>query len=114
MNVTVCDGAQDELRALPINERMAMFKAFEKLEIFGDTLASPHSSSVRGVQVTLRELRPRGGRSPWRAIYRRIGAEMVIGAIGPEAMVSASGFRRSVSLAISRLRLYEMENTDHE
>jgi hypothetical protein len=114
VKVTVCDDAQEELRALPLAERKAMYNAFEKLESLGDRLGSPHSSSIVGVSVTLRELRPRAGRSPWRAFYRRIGSEMVVGAIGPEALVSSSGFRQAVNLAADRLRRYGQENSDHD
>jgi hypothetical protein len=58
----------------------------------------------------LRELRPHAGRSPWRAFYRRVDAEIVIGAIGPEAQVDPRGFRRAVSAALSRLDAYKRED----
>ena len=45
------------------------------------------------------ELRPRAGRSKWRAFYRQVGAAMVIAAIGPEATVDA----RAVKVAQQRL-----------
>jgi len=114
MKVSVCDDAQDERSAMPINERTAMYNAFEKLEILGGRLGSPHSSSVRGVPETLNEVRPRAGKSPWRAFNRRIGSEMVIGAIGPEALVNSSGFRQAARVALARLRKYEQEKVDYE
>lgn len=43
-----------------------------------------HTSAVQGF-AGLRELRPRAGRSPWRAMYQRVGDVFVIAAIGPEA-----------------------------
>jgi hypothetical protein len=49
------------------------------------------------------ELRPRAGRSPWRAFYRRIGDDLVIGAIGPEAQVDSRGFQAAIAAAERRL-----------
>jgi hypothetical protein len=67
-------------------------------------LAFPHSSKVMGDPGgSLRELRPRAGRSPWRCIYQRIGDVFVIGAVAPEAMKDKAGFERAVSAAKSRL-----------
>jgi hypothetical protein len=101
--------AEAELAKLPPRERAAMLAAIEKLIVLGDRLPAPHSSAVRGVTATLRELRPRGGRSPWRAFYRRIGDTMVIGAIGPEANVDSRGFNRAVADALDRLAAIEAE-----
>ena len=107
MKVTFCSEAHAELRALPSGERAAILAAVEKLRALGDQLSAPHSSAVQGITQSLRELRPRAGRSRWRAFYRRIGDVMVIGAIGPEAQVNANGFRRAVSLALERLVAFE-------
>ena len=49
-----------------------MMTAVAKLEAFGDQLGAPHTSQVKGSQAGIRELRPRSGRSPWRALYRRV------------------------------------------
>jgi hypothetical protein len=78
--------ARDELDSLPVPERRAMDHAVEKLQALGAQLPFPHSSHVEGA-VKLFELRPRAGRSPWRAFYRQVGAAMVIAAIGPETNV---------------------------
>lgn len=59
-------------------------------------------TSVR-TAVSLRELRPRGGRSRWRAFYRQIGPAFVIAAIGPEADVDRRKFRKAVAEAERRL-----------
>ena len=59
----------------------------------------------------MRELRPRSGRSPWRAFYRRIGATMVIGAIGSEAQNDPRAFRRAVADAERRLDAWERERS---
>jgi len=96
-----------ERDTLPVQEREALRAAVDKLKADGDQLGSPHSSAVQGVNVTLRELRPRRGRSPIRAFYRRIGHLMVIGAVGPEAQVDRRGFDRSVTAAIGRLADFE-------
>ena len=87
-----------------------MLAAIEKLQILGDRLPAPHSSAVKGASATLRERRPRAGRSPWRAFYRRIGDLLVIGAIGPEADVNPPAFRRAVTAAIDRLATVEAED----
>ena len=79
-----------------------MLAAVEKLEAFGDTLGFPHSSSVRNAD-RLRELRPRAGRSPWRAFYRRIEDTLVIASVGPEANVDPRGFRTATQRAEGRL-----------
>lgn len=94
--------ARREFHALPPAEREAMRNAIGKLEQAGENLAYLHSSRVRGA-ANLRELRPRAGRSPWRGFYRRIGAEMVIGAFGPEAQADPRGFARAVRAAEERL-----------
>lgn len=84
-----------------------MINAMKKLEAGGVTLGAPHTSQVKG--STLRELRPRRGRSPYRALYRRIGETMVIGAIAPEAEVNRRGFERAVRRAEARLVQIENE-----
>lgn len=61
--------ARRKFHALPPGEKEAMRNAVGKLEQAGEKLAYPHSGSVRGA-TNLRELRPRAGRSPWRAFYR--------------------------------------------
>jgi hypothetical protein len=94
--------AREERRKLSLQEREAMANAVEKLRVHGPVLPYPHSSDVRGAD-RLRELRPRSGRSPWRALYQRIGDLFVVGAIAPEANVDRRGFARAVSAAEQRL-----------
>ncbi|MBI4220730.1 MAG: hypothetical protein HY682_11335 [Chloroflexi bacterium] len=89
-----------------------MENAFEKLEVYGDRLPFPHSSQVRGA-AHLRELRPRNGRSPWRAFYRRIGGILVVGAIGQEAHVDPRAFRRAIQSAEARLTRLEQDRRPH-
>ena len=98
--------AEEELEALPIAEEVAMRTVMAKLEALGSRLPFPHQSAVQG--ATVRELRPRSGRSPWRAFYRRTGAEhFLVGSIGPEAKVNPKGFKRAVRMAEQRLTKQE-------
>ena len=99
-------GAEKELARLPDGEKLAMHHAVEKLEALGPRLPYPHQSGVKGAEG-LRELRPRAGRSPWRALYRQVGGVMVVAAIGPEAKVNQRGFAAAVKRA--RARLAELE-----
>lgn len=85
-----------------------MLHAREKLDAAEDGLGFPHSSAVQGAD-RLRELRPRAGRSPWRAFYRRIGGDIVIAAIGPEATVDRRAFGRAVRAAEDRLAAFEAD-----
>ncbi|MGH2412057.1 MAG: hypothetical protein ACRDGS_17075, partial [Chloroflexota bacterium] len=68
----------------------------------GPTLPFPHQSAVKGV-LSVRELRPRSGRCPWRALYRQVGDVFVIAAISPEALVNPREFDRKVRSAVTRL-----------
>ena len=95
--------AQEEWSQLSTGEYRAMAN---KLRELGDQLGFPHTSNVEGAE-RLRELRPRGGRSRYRAFFRRIGNRMAVGAIGPEAKVDPRGFARSIERA--EVRLAEME-----
>jgi hypothetical protein len=76
--------------------------ALARLEQFGADLGAPHTGDVRSAR-NLRELRPRAGRSAWRAFYRRIGDVMYVGAFGPEAQSNPRGFERAVRQADERL-----------
>ncbi|TAK35203.1 MAG: hypothetical protein EPO21_07055 [Chloroflexota bacterium] len=107
MDVAYHPAAREELAGLPRGERLAMLHAAEKLQTLGEQLPFPHCSALR--QARQWELRPRGGRSPWRAFYRRVGGAMVIGAIGPDAKQEAAGFRRAVVVAERRIEEIEAE-----
>ena len=79
--------AEDERRVLPARERVALDNAVEKLKEIGPTLGYPHTSDVRGAD-DIRELRPRQGRSAWRAFYREIGGTIVVGPSDPRLKAS--------------------------
>lgn len=83
-----------------------MMNALAKLRSLGAQLPYPHSSQVKSSR--LRELRPRAGRSPWRAIYRQVGHRIVVLAIVPEATHDNKGFQRGVRMAEERLS--DLEN----
>lgn len=106
--VLVHPEAREELRAVPVTDRRAIENAIEKLTVLGDQLGAPHSSAIRGASETLRELRPRAGRSRWRALYRRVGDQFVVAAISPEAAVNPSGFRGAVAKALTRLSTLDL------
>lgn len=100
--VRLLSEADAEMDQLPVRERQAIRNAIEKLGQIGDGLGYPHSSQVQG--SLLRELRPRAGRSPWRAFYQRqLDGTFIVAAIGPEAMHNRRGFDRTVILAERRL-----------
>jgi hypothetical protein len=100
--------ARVEVDALPSQERTAIDNAVEKLVALGPSLPFPHSSKVMGDPGgSLRELRPRAGRSAWRCIYERLGETFVTGAVGPEAQKDNAGFDGAVTAA--RARLAEIE-----
>lgn len=104
--------AVGELASLPTQERAAVANAMKKLEALGPTLPYPHSSAVKDAD-RLRELRPRAGRSPWRAFYRQIGEIIfVVGAVGPEAAVKPRDFTRAVRAAEARLDKIEQDEED--
>jgi hypothetical protein len=98
--------AIEERNSLVPKEKAALINAEAKLAALGPTLPFPHSSAVQGAD-RLRELRPRGGRSPWRALYRQVGNEFVIATVGPEAQVDPRGF--AVACRRAEARLDEMD-----
>lgn len=98
--------AEPERAELPANERVALDNCVAKLAQFGPQLPYPHSSAVKNAD-RLRELRPRAGRSAWRAFYRQFRQEFVIGSVGPEANVKPRLFTRAIQAAEQRLEKVE-------
>ncbi len=105
MDVSILTVAVDELRNLAYAERKAMINALPKLRSFGAQLPYPHSSRVKSSR--LRELRPRVGRSPWRAISRQVGSRAVVLAIVPEASHDNNGYHQRGRMAEVRLSRLE-------
>lgn len=95
----------------PAEEKVAMLHAVHKLEATGPRLGHPHSSAIQGkLGQGLRELRPRGGRSRWRPIYRRVSpSTFVILAVGPEAQIDSRGFEAAVARAVERFERLELD-----
>ncbi|MGH2865113.1 MAG: type II toxin-antitoxin system RelE/ParE family toxin [Solirubrobacteraceae bacterium] len=76
------DAVVDLLAMKSKEEHRALLNAVRKLGELGEHLGPPHMKPLKGDRAaTLRELRPRQGRSDWRAIYRRAGDFYVILAI---------------------------------
>jgi hypothetical protein len=98
--------ADEERGKLPGTERAALYNAERKLESLGPALGYPHTSDVREAPG-LRELRPRQGRSPWRALYKQVGDTFVIAAVCPEAKSNPRGFSRGCAAALERLEELE-------
>jgi hypothetical protein len=96
-----------ERNALVPKEKAEVINAEADLAALGPNLPFPHSSAVQGAE-RLRELRPRGGRSPWRTLYRQVGDEFVIPAVGPEVQVDSRGF--ALGCRRAEARLAEMED----
>ncbi len=65
---------------LPKSEKSAIDVASAKLEIEGPRLPYPHQSKVKGSRK-LRELRPRAGRSIWRALYTQVNVDTFLVAV---------------------------------
>jgi len=98
-----------ELAAVPAADRVSLDHVMLKLRELGPALPFPHSSAIRDAD-RLRELRPRAGRSRWRAFYRQVGDVIfVVAAIGPEAAVKPKAFTRAVRAAEDRLNKIEQE-----
>jgi hypothetical protein len=101
MEIRLHPDARRELGSLDDRERKAMDNALDKLERFGISLGFPHSSQVRGA-ARLRELRPRAGRSRWRAQYRVEGGVAHVLAVVPDGAIDRRAFRRGTERAERR------------
>ncbi len=100
--------ALTERDSLPPAEDAALINANRKLEALGPALPFPHSSAVQAAE-RLRELRPRGGRSPWRALYRQVADVFVVAAVVPEAQRDQRTFTTGCRAAERRLARLEEE-----
>jgi hypothetical protein len=101
--------AEAELEALKLADRdewNAAANVVEKLRALGPNLRFPHTSAVKGAVAkgtSLRELRPRQGRSVTRPLYQRFGGIFVILAVAPEAQADGRGYDAAVAAAVSRM-----------
>ena len=83
-----------------------LINADAKLGAYGPRLGYPHTSAVPGTE-RLRELRPRAGRSAWRALYRQVGQVFVVAAVGAGSPGGSAGLRPAVRRALERLAKVE-------
>jgi hypothetical protein len=91
------DAVVDLLAMKSREEHRALLNAVRKLGDLGEQLSPPHTKPLKGGRAAaLRELRPRQGRSDWRAIYRRAGDFYVILAIDRHKDFTASIERAQV------------------
>jgi Phage derived protein Gp49-like (DUF891) len=99
------EAASERDASWPPGEQVAILHAAQKLESEGARLPHPHTSAVQGeVGKGLRELRPRGGRSRWRPIYRQVASDtFLIVAVAPEAEIDRAGFDAAAARARRRL-----------
>ncbi len=93
--------AAKEFGELTAREQVAVTNVVAKLKVHGPMLPFPHSADVRGAPG-LRELRPRGGGSPTRPLYRRIGGVFLVAAIGPDGESDRRGFEAACRRATKR------------
>ena len=101
------EAAKERSELVP-RERAALDTAVLKLEALADQLPFPHQSAIKGA-ANLRELRPRGGRSAWRAFYRQQDKDtFVVAAVGSEAVHDPKGFKGAVRSAEERLKALEV------
>ncbi|MGH2878483.1 MAG: type II toxin-antitoxin system RelE/ParE family toxin [Solirubrobacteraceae bacterium] len=86
-------------------EHRAILQAVLKLQELGERLGPPHMKPLKGAAAaTLRELRPKQGRSDWRAVYRRSGSIYVVLAIDRH-----KNFATLVERARARAARYEQQ-----
>lgn len=99
--------AQKERKTLVKNqdELVAIRAATIKLKELGTSLSSPHQSKVRGTKTNIRELRPRGGDSPWRCLYSQVGSRtLLILAVAHDGQTDKRRFKQALGRAERRLK----------
>lgn len=84
---------------LPIKEQVAVARAVDLLEIYGPALGFPHSSSVRGSRIPLRELRALRGQRPLRVLYVFDPRRTAILLLGGDKSGNARWYREHISRA---------------
>jgi hypothetical protein len=85
-------------------QRKGVLTIVSILRQIGPKIVEPHAKPVQGTNG-LWELRPGGGKVIVRPLYARVDArEYVILAIGPDAVVDASGFKGAVKRARARAK----------
>lgn len=101
----------EHLRDHDGREYRAVAHAIRVLWTTGAQLGFPYTSAIRtSGNITLRELRPRRGRSRYRVLYAPRHPAPILLALAPEASHNPRGFQRSVGEAIDRLAEYDQEH----
>ena len=101
------------LRRSDGGEARAIEHAITILQATGPRLGFPHTSAVRAPsRVSLRELRPRRGRSRHRVLFAPREGGSILLALAPEATHDPRGFRRAIGDAHDRLAEFEEEHDD--
>ena len=94
-------------------ETKAIEHAIIILQTMGPRVGFSHTSAVRtSSRVTLRELRPRRGRSRYRVLFAPHGDGSILLALAPEARHQPRAFRQAVVDACERLVELDTEGTD--
>jgi hypothetical protein len=85
-------------------QRKGVLTIVSILRQIGPKIVEPHAKSVQGAKG-LRELRPGGGKVIVRPLYAQVDERhFVVLAIGPDAVVDASGFKNAVKRAQRRAK----------
>jgi hypothetical protein len=85
-------------------QRRGVLTIVSILRQIGPKIVEPHAKPVQGTSG-LWELRPGGGRVIVRPLYARVGErQFAVLAIGPDAVVDASGFKSAVRRAQERAK----------
>lgn len=102
-----------ELKRSDSAETKAIEHAIVVLQTMGPRVGFPHTSAVRtSNQVTLRELRPRRGRSRHRVLFATRRGQCILLALAPEANHRPRAFRQAVLDAYQRIMEFDRENAD--
>lgn len=103
----------DEFQAwfldLTADEQGAVISVVTKLEIAGVSLGRPHTGHLEGTEEPLRELRPKGGRSPLRIVYAFDPMRSAILLIGGDKSGDPRFYDRLIRLAERIWRQYLAE-----
>ena len=99
----------EELFRTEPREGNAVLHAIAILTVHEGRIGFPHSSAVRSPNASsLRELRPRRGRSRFRVLYTHLGSRCTLLALAPEATVD----QRRFSAAVARAQRRASEQTE--
>jgi hypothetical protein len=100
MSVVVTTAEFDTwVAGLAAAEQATVVNVVTKLQVLGVALGFPHSSAVEGATESLRELRPKGGRSPLRVFYAFDPRRQAVLLIGGDKSGDPKFYRRMIPIA---------------